>query len=252
MGTQQTVRNYDDYWSSLTSSHACHPGNRFRYELIVAELKRLDVVPKLVMDCGCGDGSLLGLVSRAMVCGELHGMDVAASVLANRPGSGIRFRQHDLGTPVAADLAGRFDLVLCSEVIEHVPDDRGVIENLARLASPGGWVVVTTQSGRIYGTEQYLGHLRHYRMPDLQRRIERAGLQTVRAYLCGWPWLNAQKIAAHHFQGTVQKQIVRAESLSLPVRALFSFLQVLYRCSSRQHGPQIVLIARKAVQFNSV
>ena len=70
-------RNYNDYWASLTVSHGSHPANRFRYELIAEELKRLAVKPQKTLDCGCGDGSLLAVISGRLDCGELHGMDVA-------------------------------------------------------------------------------------------------------------------------------------------------------------------------------
>lgn len=238
-------RDYNDYWSSLTASHHDHPGNRFRYRLIAGELASAGIRPGRVLDCGCGDGSLLAVVARTIPCGELHGMDVAANVPINRAGVAIQFRQQDLGTPVAPELHSRFDLVLCSEVIEHVADDSTVLRNLAAVAAPGGTVILTTQSGPMYKTEQFLGHLRHYRIDDLCARTQKAGLHIEKSYLAGWPWLNSQKIAAHCFQGSVQKNIVQAQTLSPRMRALFVLLYHLYGLSSRHHGPQIVIVARK-------
>jgi hypothetical protein len=57
--------------------------------------------------------------------------------------------------------------------------------------------------------------------------------------------LNLQKIAAHYFQGAVQKNIVQAKELSLPVRTVFSVMRLLYGMSARGKGPQIFLLARK-------
>jgi SAM-dependent methyltransferase len=238
-------RDYSDYWSRLKVSHAGHPGNRFRYELIAGELARLHVKPERVTDCGCGDGSLLAVVSARIPCGELNGFDIADSTPASRPGSSIRFQQHDLGQPVPASMHGRFDLVLCSEVIEHVENDDVVLTNLFQLTRPGGHVVLTTQTGGIYRTEQFLGHLRHYDLPGLCGRIELAGLRVQRAFHCGWPWLNLQKAAAHLFQNTVQKRIVQADHLGIGMRILFSVLSRLYRLSSRSRGPQIFILATR-------
>src|SRR5580698_854993 len=156
-------RNYNDYWASLTVSHGSHPANRFRYELLTGELEQLSLQPARVVDCGCGDGSLLAVLSARVHCGELHGLDVADNVPLHKLGIPVQFQQQDLGAPISPGLYGQYDLVLCSEVIEHVANDDMVLQNLARLVKPGGWIVLSTQSGSIYKTEQFLGHLRHYR-----------------------------------------------------------------------------------------
>lgn len=237
--------DYTEYWSDLTASHARHPGNRFRYDLIADEVNRLSFRPRRLVDCGCGDGSLLETLIKRVPCEEAYGMDVAANAPARRPGRAYHFTQQDLGKPIPESMHGQYDLVVCSEVIEHVPDDESVLRNLAALASPQGTVILTTQSGRIYKTEKYLGHLRHYQLGDLAARVRRHGLHIRRAYRCGWPWLNLQKIAAHLFQGTVQNRIVHASELSLNVRLLFSALRQIYRFSARSLGPQIVIVAEK-------
>ena len=241
------TRDYNDYWSSLEASHNNHPGNRFRYSLIVEELAAAGVRPHKVLDCGCGDGSLLSVVAARIPCGELHGTDIADNVPIQHAAVPIRFQCQDLGQPVPETMHDLYDLVLCSEVIEHVPNDEAVLRNLHDVAAPGAIIVLTTQSGNIYKTEQFLGHVRHYRLCDLCARLEQTGLKVQKSYVAGWPWLNAQKIAAHYFQGTVQKNIVQASRLSFKVRALFAVLMQLYRLSSRRSGPQIVIVARKSM-----
>jgi SAM-dependent methyltransferase len=204
--------------------------------------------PQSVLDCGCGDGSLLGVIAGRIPCGELHGTDIADNVPIHRTGLPIQFRAADLGRPVPEEMHGLYDLVLCSEVIEHVENDGMVLRNLADLTAPGGTVVLTTQTGKMYRTEEFLGHIRHYNPRDLCTRVEETGLKIQKFYVAGWPWLNAQKVAAHYWQGTVQKNIVQANSLSFKVRALFAVLSRLYSLSSRRRGPQIVILAKKPVQ----
>jgi 2-polyprenyl-3-methyl-5-hydroxy-6-metoxy-1,4-benzoquinol methylase len=150
------------------------------------------VRPRRVLDCGCGDGSLLSEVAARVPCGELHGTDIADNVPIQSAGIPIRFQRQDLGQPVPEGMHGLYDLVLCSEVIEHVANDETVLRNLHDVAAPGATVVLTTQSGNIYKTEQFLGHIRHYCLSDLCARVEQTGLTVEKSYLAGWPWLNAQ------------------------------------------------------------
>ena len=45
---------------------------------------------------------------------------------------------------LAESLPGRFDLVTCMELVEHVPDGAALVAACARLARPGGTVVFST------------------------------------------------------------------------------------------------------------
>ena len=35
-----------------------------------------------------------------------------------------------------------FDVVICSHVLEHVPDDRAAVREFARVLAPGGWAIL--------------------------------------------------------------------------------------------------------------
>jgi 2-polyprenyl-3-methyl-5-hydroxy-6-metoxy-1,4-benzoquinol methylase len=240
------MTNYELYWQDLKATHDAHPGNVYRYGLISRIAKELNLRPGTIIDCGCGDGSLLRVMRRTFPDAALSGMDVSGVALDRAAGSGATVFQGDFGFPLA--LTVPFDLVLCSEVIEHVHDDETVLDNLARLCRPGGWVILTTQSGRIYNTEMFLGHLRHYRLEDLAQRLEKRSLRVARAFHAGWPWLRLQKIAAHHMQASVRKHVVEAEQTAPWLRFAFSALSKLYRASSRTRGPQLVLAAQRIVQ----
>jgi len=52
----------------------------------------------------------------------------------------------------------RYDVIVASEVMEHVPDPDALLDDIIRHLAPGGLVIVTTQNG--YGPLQLSSHVR--------------------------------------------------------------------------------------------
>ena len=81
-----------------------------------------------------------------------------------------------------------FDRVICSEVLEHIPDDVGAMRELARVLRPGGTMAVTVPR---FGPElinwalsdEYHnvpgGHIRIYRRRVLRERLASVGLDVT-------------------------------------------------------------------------
>lgn len=79
-----------------------------------------------------------------------------------------------------------FDVVIISEVMEHIPDDKGVLAEMVRVLKPGGRIAVTVPR---YGPEKVCwalsdayhevegGHIRIYKADELLAKVREAGLK---------------------------------------------------------------------------
>lgn len=112
----------------------------------ICELVRAQLPCEAFLDAGCGDGRYL-----AALAGELParraGCDLSERILETaRARVDADFRQGNLeAIPFEA---GEFDLVLCSQVIEHVTDAERAIGELHRVLRPGGALVISTDNER--------------------------------------------------------------------------------------------------------
>ena len=103
---------------------------------------------KQVLDVGCGGGILAE--SMAARAAHVTGIDLAAKPLGvarlHAMESGVRnIEYREIATEdLAAECPGRFDVVTCMEMLEHVPDPSSVVAACAALARPGGWVFFST------------------------------------------------------------------------------------------------------------
>jgi SAM-dependent methyltransferase len=78
-----------------------------------------------------------------------------------------------------------FDRIICSEVLEHIWGDERAIAEITRILKPGGKLAVTVPTRfpeRVcwaLDPEYHSapgGHIRIYRQPDLEAKLERSGL----------------------------------------------------------------------------
>lgn len=72
--------------------------------------------------------------------------------------------------------------VVCSEVLEHVKDDRLAIAEIYRvLHKPAGKAIVTVPHRRRYFgyDDRFVNHYRRYELPELKAKLRSAGLEPV-------------------------------------------------------------------------
>jgi len=106
---------------------------------------------KRVLDAGCGAG--YGCEELARAAESVIGVDIAAEAIefaqANYQQPNLRFEQ---ASCTALPFAGAsFDLVVAFEVIEHLEDWRGFLQEACRVLAPAGQLIVSTPN-KVYYT----------------------------------------------------------------------------------------------------
>lgn len=119
----------------------------------------------------------------------------------------------------------RFDVILMKDVIEHVPDDQGLLNAAARALAPGGSLIVSTQNSLslnflIQGTfhrvirkdKNWFGwdetHLRFYTPMSLQTKLRKGGFEIE-----GWRSVYLIPYKFPNLPGSTRKYL-RFDSLS--------------------------------------
>ena len=130
-----------------------------------------------VLEVGCGTGAVLLEVKRAGIGASHCGIDLADPNAHPDPGVA------EAGITIPFEDAS-FDLVYASHVLEHVPDERGFLAELARVAAKWLYVEVPCEvhvRTRVRDLQITLniGHINAYTPETLALTLSTAGLPPV-------------------------------------------------------------------------
>lgn len=169
-----------------------------------------------LLDIGCYDGEKTIVYKSAIKADTVWGVEFSADRLAEAVARGVRPVNADLNVDLPLDLEpASFDAIICSEVIEHVFSPDELLDEIARLLKPGGYVLLTTpnlaswknrivlmlgwqpfatevSTRRRYGNPfapagHPAGHIRLFTLPALCEMAQMAGLRVARSGGLGLP-----------------------------------------------------------------
>jgi 2-polyprenyl-6-hydroxyphenyl methylase/3-demethylubiquinone-9 3-methyltransferase len=132
------------WWDPDGEMRPLHDLNPVRLQYVEASAA---LAGRSVLDVGCGGGLLSEAMARSGA--QVVGLDLAPELIAvarqhaEQHGVTVDYRL-EAAEEHAERNAGRYDIVTCMEMLEHVPDPAAIVGALAALAKPGGQVVVST------------------------------------------------------------------------------------------------------------
>ena len=123
-------------WKSLRSE------NSHSYVLPTI-FKILPIGCRSVFDAGCGNGYIAGKLAEKGLF--VTGIDVSPDgvLLAREEYPKARFEVRSVYDDIS-DIVNNVDLVISSEVIEHLYYPQTFFKNMYSVIRPGGWIIITT------------------------------------------------------------------------------------------------------------
>ena len=132
------------WWDPDSEFKPLHEINPLRLDYIE---RRSSLKGKAVIDIGCGGGILTE--SMALKGANVLGIDMGKAPLSvaqlHKLESGAELDYQQITAEELADKEpGKYDVVTCMEMLEHVPDPSSVIAACSKLVKPDGHVFFTT------------------------------------------------------------------------------------------------------------
>lgn len=234
--------DYNDWRKAQKNSHSHHPSVRLRNHFILNQLKHINF--ETFMDAWCGDWYLLNLVHTFYPDKHYSWLDISDEICSRDIGTSIDFSLMDLWKP-STTLHKTYDVVVCSEVIEHIEDWKQVVHNLANLPKKWWYLILTTQSWKRYKSDMNIWHLKHFTLDELEKEFDTYWFEIVSSYKKWFPFYNLQKWLYQKIEKKAQK--VQQSKETFFSRILFDVTYFLFLVSltSRTLWPQIFMVLQK-------
>ncbi len=172
---------FDDRYMELLEAARDHWWVRGMQEIGATLLQPIDR-PIDVLDAGCGTGALLPWAATLTAPSFPAAVDVSPAAVERCRSAGLAA---ELEVGSVTDLPyddGRFDLVLSSDVLQHLTIDQAssAASEMARVLRPGGRLLIRTNSAQGRRGVEEQDDWRLYTKDSLRNVLEGAGLEVDR------------------------------------------------------------------------
>lgn len=222
---------WDTQWDDMKQYG---PFSRHIRRIIKHMIQPLDFTT--VLDVGCGQGSFLQELQAEFPNIEPYGIDISPSAveLAKKRVAGGRFCVLDITESVFHQ---KCDLVVCSEVLEHIPDDVTALQNLRKMTNK--FLLVSTPQGRMRQFEKQVGHVRNYARGELVEKIESSGFTVVLVVEWGFPFYSP---LYRNFLDLTGSKGTTGE-FGIMRKLIAQTLYILFLLNSHKRGDEIFVLA---------
>jgi 2-polyprenyl-3-methyl-5-hydroxy-6-metoxy-1,4-benzoquinol methylase len=248
--------DWSKHWASYADTASENPAQGMRHKLILSLIRRMPEKIDLLLDVGSGQGDFLRRAAGCQIARQLVGLELSKVGVAVSQAKvpEATFIEANLFDPPQAlrEYAGRADVAVCSEVIEHVDHPIRFLQSLRGYLKPGGQLIVTVPRGPMSAFDHHIGHRRHFDAHSIVTVLRSAGFFVEKVQLAGFPFFNLYRLTVLVRGRKLIDDVTTGPSQGHPNRlailAMRAF-RLLFRWNADDSpfGWQVVAIARKLV-----
>lgn len=226
-----------------------HIGGYLRKKYFFRYMRRLPVLSfQDVLDAGCGTGEYTLRLARAYPHIRITGYDIEESAPWNNPPKNVRFQRHDL---LQLSENEHYDLCLCIDVLEHIPGNRKVMENIYQALKPCGYFYLHIPRPERYdrrmfpkrfykefddwADKEHLGE--RYSLEEIQNILKSIGFSIIKAH-CTFNFWGRLAWELDRITG----KMITLKVLLMPLLKIFVYADL---CFPKSKKAAILVIAMK-------
>ena len=189
----KTTSNYQKHISK-------NPLQRFLIENFYQTLLQIisDLKPKTILDAGCGEGFTLARLKNNRIGERLEGIEYSleAISLGKKMYPSISIKQGDIYALPYND--NSFDLVICSEVLEHLEHPEKALTEVIRVSKK--YCLLSVPNEQFFMISNFLRgknlsrwgndieHINHWSKTSFEKFVKESGLN-IRVTKIPFPWI---------------------------------------------------------------
>lgn len=236
---------YEDVWSDhdWSSMMDNSPAPKYRRKITHQLIHENAGSIQTVADIGCGNGALLFELLKSNNQLKCSGFDISGQVIDQNKKryNGINWGVLDLDNE---NIEENYDLIVCSEVLEHVLNwEEGLLKLIEHTDD---LLVVTVPSGKIFPIDKKVGHLRHFNNQMIDNLIGNRSDLTYKVLYGGFPFHVLYKHAINFNAEKTYEQFAASE-YGTAQKVISGVLNFLFKFNTLSKNPsnQLFLVVKK-------
>lgn len=181
---------YEKFHQKTTFQKKVINTKNFTYRIILGVINNHvnSFTNKTILDVGCGAGTVsLYLANKGA---SIVGIDISRKAIDSCKKSARILKLKDktqfiCNTIEKIKFRRKFDVIICSEIIEHIPKDKAFLKRIHKLLKKNGLLILSTPSinaplykvGLAQNFDKRVGHIRRYSKEQISDLVKKSGFR---------------------------------------------------------------------------